>query len=655
MTRGAGHAVLRRSALLVALLVAGARTARALGDYRIDGDVAGGYRFVDVDGSEKKYREDYDLRQGVRLFDLNVDGVSQTPDTTPLDRFHLEVDTPGDEPYSLFRLAAADRRLWDLRVDFTRSKYVYDVPQLFETPVPGDLRTGDLHQWNFVRTNGAVDLTVRAPHLPTLLFGYRLYERDGASVSTLHLPAGDTFLVHAPIDDVTHAGKVGADFMLLDTSVFVQQEYRRVDRSLARRGPIDPAGVDPTDASTLGSFHATGDEHLDIPTTVVRLRRALGDAAEVTGAYLYSHADLGTDVRRRTVGAPTAVFPGTTVSRDGADATMTTHVADVGGSVRVLDRVRLHLDYRFDERSLDGRLDETSTFGVLAADTGNHLRRHEVSSDVEWEPLDTLTLRGGARWSRRDANTSQSGQTIATDTVGAIGSVRWRPWRFLDAYARYENVQVDDPFLVPGATTAAASIPEREIVLTFVNRATAGLRLTPREWLAVSYQLTADSRENASFDARTQDFGNTFAVTVEPRPGLLFFLTYSRRDLGSRADIRIAPLYDRTTSLQEGTEDILGSELRWDFRLLGQAWSAGGDFSFVNATNALRPRLETTPGARSSFDLNRIDGAAFLTWHHPVVEPSVEIRRIEYDERVLARNDYAATIVAIKLTKRFGW
>src|SRR5581483_5940162 len=104
----------------------------------------------------------------------------------------------------------------------TRSKYVYDVPQLFETPVPGDLRTGDLHQWNFVRTNGAVDLTVRAPHLPTLLFGYRLYERDGASVSTLHLPAGDTFLVHAPIDDVTHAGKVGADFMLLDTSVFVQ-------------------------------------------------------------------------------------------------------------------------------------------------------------------------------------------------------------------------------------------------------------------------------------------------------------------------------------------------------------------------------------------------------------------------------------------------
>ena len=55
-----------------------------------------------------------------------------------------------------------------------------------------------------------------------------------------------------------------------------------------------------------------------------------------------------------------------------------------------------------------------------------------------------------------------------------------------------------------------------------------------------------------------------------------------------------------------------------------------------------------------AFDLSRIDGGAFLTLRHKWVEPSLEFRIIDYDERVLPENDYRATIVAITLTKRFG-
>src|SRR5262245_30632959 len=99
--------------------------------YHLNGAISAGYRLVDVDGSRDKYDEDYNLQPGGRLFLFTLDGEARDPDKAPLDRFHLEVDTPGDEPVSRFVLDAEDRALWSLRADFIRSKYFYHVPSLF--------------------------------------------------------------------------------------------------------------------------------------------------------------------------------------------------------------------------------------------------------------------------------------------------------------------------------------------------------------------------------------------------------------------------------------------------------------------------------------------------------------------------------------------
>jgi len=100
------------------------------------------------------------------------------------------VETPGDEPVSTYLFDAGDRQKWDFRANFTRSKYFYDVPQLFEGPVPGDDRTDDLHSFDLIRTNGAVDFTVWLPRMPKLFFGYRLYREEGDTTTTVDIPAG---------------------------------------------------------------------------------------------------------------------------------------------------------------------------------------------------------------------------------------------------------------------------------------------------------------------------------------------------------------------------------------------------------------------------------------------------------------------------------
>jgi hypothetical protein len=253
--------------------------------YHLTGGLSAGYRLVDVNGSRDKYDEDYNLQPGGRVFLFTLDGEARDPDKPPLplDRFHLEVDTPGDEPASRFALDAEDRALWSLRADFIRSKYFYDVPSLFAEPVAGDIRLNDLHAFDLTRTNGLAELRVHPQGLPTIILGYRLYELegDGGSTSTVLVPGGGNFVVLAPQREVTNVGSLGTEFTALGTGVFVEQQFRRVSRTYGLHGPIE--SVDPGDGFTLASWQSVESNHINIPITRVRVRRSIGDRVELTG------------------------------------------------------------------------------------------------------------------------------------------------------------------------------------------------------------------------------------------------------------------------------------------------------------------------------------------------------------------------------------
>lgn len=652
---------MRRRILLVGLAALAATAARAGEEqaarrWTYRAAASAGYRFVDVDGSEERYRTDVDLREGGRLFLLEYDGESELPDDTPIDRVFLQVDSPGEEPASYFTLHAQDKRRWDLRADFTRSRWVYDVPQLWEEPVAGDRSTADLHQWNFIRTQGRVDLTITPKDLPTFRAGYRLYERDGESTSTVFVPAGDTFVLDAPVDSVANVGLLGTDFRWLSTDWSLTQEYRVIERRFDATGPtLFPRGLDPSAGIALLDYERDRHDTIQMPVTIVRLRRPIGEDADLTGAYLYSHAALDADAARTSdVSGGTPPYTGVGRLLADADGSLDTHVADLGGSVRVAKGVTLHASYRFNERSQDVDLVQERTAGDVVTDGGYHVRWQSVTGDAQYEPRRTVSLRAGLRWAHRDVTFALADESEGTDYLGAIAGARWRPLTWLDLDVRYENVRIDDPLVSPGDPLTTPAIPAREIVLTYTNRASSGVRLTPLPWLAFQYELVAESRENDSFAGEARSIGNSLGVTLTPLEALSFFAGYTRRDLTQNANVRVAPLYDRSLSVQDGSEDAVTSQLRFEFPLFGQRWATGWDFSWVLVDEHLRPRLEPGGGPRTPYDLDRVDGGAFLSFLHPWVEPSVEVRRIEFGERVLSRNDYEATIVVLKLTKRLG-
>ena len=646
---------------LVAVVIAAGPTYAGdpitMGGYDLGASLTAGYRFVDVGGSNAKYREDYNLQPGPRLFNLDLGGTATDPATAPVDRFHLVVDTPGNEPVSSYQLTAADRQHWDFGARLTRSKYFYAVPELFENPVPGNRRIDDLHDFDQIRTNGAVDFTIRQGNLPKMFVGYRLYRQDGDTSSTVYVPGGDTFLVRSPVDARTNVGLVGTELDVAGANIRLEQQYRRLDRDVGLHGPLPglAGGLDPTDTSTLQSENAVSTEHVDEPITIIRAARSFGDRVDVAGSYFYSHADMSADwLLRRSATTDTPGLSGGTNQTTRSHATLDTNVADIGATVRITETFRAHATYRFDEQWQRGGLSSQDPSGFQVIGSGHDVRLNRVTGDFEWAPRRNLTMRAGLRYAWRDANLSSSPGAQQTQTLGAIADVRYRPWSMLDLFARYESAQVDDPYVSVGEPTGRPPIPGREIELTFVNRGSAGFTLRPRDWVRLGYRFIADSRENDTFGARSAALGNSVTLTLTPIDGLSALVAYSRRDIDNSADILIAPAYAQTGSAQAGSEDVLTSQVTYDFGLWGQRWSAGGHVYYVRGDQHWRPRFENGLQGDTLYDLDRVDGGATLTWHHPWIEPSIDVRRIDYTERVLSGNDYSATIVAITLTRRFG-
>jgi len=622
--------------------------------YHLTGAISAGYRLVDVDGSRDKYDEDYNLQPGGRVFLFTLDGEARDPDKAPLDRFHLEVDTPGDEPASRFVLDAEDRALWSLRVDFIRSKYFYDVPSLFAAPVPGDIRLNDLHDFDLTRTNGVAELRIHPQGLPTLILGYRLYEREGDGTSTVLVPGGGNFVVQAPQRQLTNVGSLGTEFTALGTGVFVEQQYRNVSRTYGLHGPIE--SVDPGDGFTLASWQSVQSDQIHIPITRVRLRRSIGDGIELTGGYVYAHASL--DESRTRFRDGTSTIPadnGPNTRFDHGGASLATQLADLGASVRLTAIATLHVDYRYDERTQHGDLDAFLDPGQLQTSTRDHVRWNRVTSDIEVRPLKTLALRAGVQYAHRDAELSTADQSIGTDLVGAVAEGQWKPVRWFDLFLRYDNVQIDDPWTIPGNSQGQPPIPSREIAYTFQNRGKAGFRVRPKDWLQLSYDFTADSFENSNFNGLVHRFANTLAASLTPIAGLTAVAGYTHRTLDTSNLILIAPNFQPQTSLQDGTEDVVTTTLNYDFKLVGYPWSTGWNLAWFRSDNQLMPSFEPGLPPRGRYDLSRFDAGIFLNFHHPFIEPGIEVRRITYSQDPLSRNDYDATIVVFRLTRNFDF
>ncbi|MEM7481244.1 MAG: hypothetical protein AAF481_08730 [Acidobacteriota bacterium] len=150
----ATHRWLVGFALALLLSAPGPLVADETDDKPLTGGFRLGYRLVDVNGAETKYREDFDLQEGAHLFEFDLEMVPTDGGTRKvLDRFELGASNLGGEAFEAFRLSAEKRVVYDLDYRRTEFRYFYEdtiVPHSLADPRlsdGGDFRVGFKYAW----------------------------------------------------------------------------------------------------------------------------------------------------------------------------------------------------------------------------------------------------------------------------------------------------------------------------------------------------------------------------------------------------------------------------------------------------------------------------------------------------------------------------
>jgi hypothetical protein len=382
--------------------------------YQWSGDIEVGYRFTDIDG-RNRYKETVNLMEGVRLFDLNLFGENLQKKGA-VDAFQLNLNGIGD-PFPFARFEAKKNKAYDLTA--TYREYKYFTARTEETFLT------DNFSFNQKTKRGSLALTLFPSSDVRFNLGYNRVQVDGTSI----VPMPFTPSQKQDLDEAFNEYFASADFTLSKVNLHVKQSFWTFDNRNTIDGPTRPE---------------SRDENVNTYVSTIKGSTQLGQRWDLSAGYTYAHSEGRADLET----TPGLVTPGRN------NFTFNTHIAEMGLSHLLTQKLLLHLDYRFHTQEQDGSVENepgiSSTSYSLYANTG--------TAQLEYLPKPNLTLRGGYRIQYRnidyDNGAPRTGVSLGGEDPydtnilahGWIGSVDWKPYKVLSVFGEYQGAQFDNPY-----------------------------------------------------------------------------------------------------------------------------------------------------------------------------------------------------------------
>ncbi len=606
-----------------ALLAAAAAPPVLAQDDDFSGEVRIGYRSVDVGGSETKYREDVDLDDGPRLFELSFDFTPAAEGEAGrlVDRVFLDVDNFGGDPYETLSLGVRRFERFDFRYDRRKSEYFYE-----------DLYLGqhDFHTFDFERVRDSasldLDLTARA----ALTFGFDRFTKRGESTTSIDIQR-DEFEFEKPLDESMNAWNVGFSYAWDDVTVTLEERVRDYENLYEVFLPGRSVGENTADQSVLDFFFLDQPYEYTAHEHVARVVAKPGDWI-VRGQVLLQDLDLDLDASERSGGTGFNGLPFGTDLAGSGEIDRDMDLFDVDVSYLVNDRWAVIGGlYR---RNLDQEGD--LLFGGALNRGAWDVETTGVEGGVEVVATSSLTLTGGVRWESREVEHGalEAGapgeaigerETVETDHTGLFATAAFRP--------------AGSPFrLTADVDTSSYDDPFTEISPTD--------RLRWR--LRGEYGLGAGFSLSGSFTSHTSDnddsgwessYDQAHLRLAYSTPGLSASLGYGLVDVEREVDKVVffganpAPRpieYDIDT-------DFIDGRVRW---AATPAWALGGSF-----------RLYDNSG---SFGVERDDLRLFVDHVFAAgYTAGLAWRTIDYSEDASGLEDYDADVLELSVGYRW--
>lgn len=580
MTFSAGRAGIMAATLTVALAALSPVFAQEAG---WSGLVDLGYRDVSIGGNEDKYREDVNLPEGLRLF--NVELSSLQTDSGFMDEFLFSASGLGGDPYSRAGLRLRKAGRYDLQMNYRASDYFYRDAGYFFSDI------GDLHTWDSRRELYDFSLAIEAADWVTVRLGAERQNRSGTSRISEDIQR-EVFQFAQPVDQEAESFWVGADFHWDWADLTVEQRLNRKSyenrwlQTVANSDGLEPGG------STLDTFNQLQVQDGETPVSRVQFAGRPRDDLRFTVGYAHMAADVDYRVDGAWEGQDYNADDYQTVLTNNGTVARDADLLDLDITWSPVARLDLTADVSYRTYDQDGTINflETQSGGAeegnypVQGALANRLDLLTYGLTADWRISSAWTVLGGVGIQTRETDFDLTGPAVETRRTLYRGGIGYRPGKRADFRLMLETGEDDDPLT--------------QVSPTDTDRLTFRGRLRPHDDLHVTFHYKDETKENLlsyelgvpttenvppATELTTAEFDLTsWGGFVGWTPSVFnVSLGYTRTEVSSNADIvyltgfNFVPLELFTNLDQTGytsDQDSIQALFRMEF---GTGWSAG--------------------------------------------------------------------------------
>ncbi len=634
--------------------------ATTIGGFETQGSISVGYRVTTVTGAQDKYRELYNLSDGLRLPDFSLFGRAPKGKDLFADSFSITASGLGGDPYQAIQFMARKNNLYDVRASFRQSNFFWD--QNDAVSENGLSSVTNNHAWNTERKLGNVSFLLHATNNLRLGFEFSHSGRDGMNLTTRSVDffgspsswgsfaRANAYTMFAPVNETANRYTGGFDYTWQDWNVHYRAGYQTFDDAVTASA-ASPASIDITDASSLKELLAQGSyqdyRRLTTPISEFSYNGKLAPTVSWRGGYtFYRYAGpAGLEAAYQGLTrSGSSVVPYDVSLNTRADVTEPTHVFTQGVTWDANDWFSVLVDYRYQWIGVDSTGAFTSDYNTSLA-TGEATDRwrenkNQLDFDLEFMPRSDLLLRAGVRYLRSDVKHSEDGtvDTYATKMVNTVWptfSLSWKPNTMVNVHADVDAITNDVSYT---RLTPETNVGSRFVVNVHPND----------QWTIVdAMNIRHQKLDAADYTANIRSNAITANYQVNDNVALFGGYTYDYFDATAGASfIRGTP--PLAVTLLDNTVNHVGQAgfsvkplPRLGVKLAGNYIRTTGQGSITGETPLYGPL--TYPYATGT------------VYHEfPTVgRLSVDVTRTYYIEELLPVNNFGARIVMVRWTRSF--
>ncbi len=429
--------------IVAGLLALSALPAFGQEDNEFYGDFLLGYRYVDTSGTLSKYKEDFNLFDGIRLFNFNIH-YQPGEDMNLFDRLDVYADNLGGDPFETMSIYVQKYGGYQFRYDRRKSSYFYNDMN----EAGGHLY--DLHSFNFDRIRDSGSLKVMLHNAVDLVMSFDRYSKEGESTATFDINRLE-FEFDEPVKEDYRQVSIGANVRLNKRySFFIEEQVMDYEntKSLFLPGYAD-GGAGARYPSALQYFHLNQPYTFDSNLHSLRFNARPFDNLLLKGAVQLRNQEMKLDYSESATGTNYLNRLFSTSLSGGGTFDRTTQLYDLDVTFLVMNKLAVVGAVRYHDFEQEG------TFTYDGASEASSLGYSTLGFEggLQYQFSSRFTVTAGYRNETREfEGTKTVMYEEKTRRNSFFGNVNLKFSRLFRLTADYQHGIYDNPFTLISPT-----------------------------------------------------------------------------------------------------------------------------------------------------------------------------------------------------------